>query len=75
MTCTLHGVGCHSAAQVEEFMLWPVEKVAEVVAGSTEFKTNCNLVIVDFLIRHGHIKPEQPGYLQLVKLLRSGDCS
>jgi hypothetical protein len=32
-------------------------------------------VIIDFLIRHGYVTPEQPGYLELVARLRSGDCS
>ncbi|GIL75642.1 hypothetical protein Vretimale_15195 [Volvox reticuliferus] len=61
--------------EVSEFNLKPIEEVAEIVATSTEFKTNCCLVIVDFLIRHGYITPEQKGYLQLVAALRSGDCS
>ncbi|KAJ9507975.1 hypothetical protein QJQ45_021307 [Haematococcus lacustris] len=61
--------------EVEQFMLWPVSKVAEVVSNTTEFKTNCNLVIIDWLVRHGYITPEQPGYLDVVKGLRQGDCS
>ncbi|KAG2452320.1 hypothetical protein HYH02_003344 [Chlamydomonas schloesseri] len=61
--------------EVQEFKLLPLEEVANIVATTTEFKTNCCLVIIDFLIRHGYITPEQPGYLQLVSLLRSGDCS
>ncbi|GLC35517.1 hypothetical protein PLESTB_000199000 [Pleodorina starrii] len=61
--------------EVSEFSLKPVEEVAEIVANTTEFKTNCCLVIVDFLIRHGYLSPEQRGYLQLVAALRSGDCS
>ncbi|GLI61827.1 hypothetical protein VaNZ11_004268 [Volvox africanus] len=61
--------------EVSEFNLKPIEEVAEIVATTTEFKTNCCLVIVDFLIRHGYITPEQRGYLQLVAALRSGDCS
>jgi hypothetical protein len=60
---------------VEEFMLWPVQRVAELVASTTEFKINCNLVIIDFMVRHGLLDPAQPGYLQLVQGLRSGDCS
>ncbi|KAJ9508197.1 hypothetical protein QJQ45_021551 [Haematococcus lacustris] len=53
--------------EVEQFMLWPVSKVAEVVSNTTEFKTNCNLVIIDWLVRHGYITPEQPGYLDVVR--------
>lgn len=47
------------ATQVEEFALWPIERVAHTVATTTEFKTNCNLVIIDFLVRHGFITPDQ----------------
>ncbi|KAK4391649.1 Nudix hydrolase 20, chloroplastic [Sesamum angolense] len=39
------------------------------------FKENCNLVIIDFLFRHGYIKPEELGYLKLLQSLRSGDCT
>jgi len=52
-----------------------VDEVATLVSETTEFKANCNLVIIDFLIRHGHISPDYPGYLQLVGQLRQGDCS
>ena len=61
--------------QVEEFVLWPLERVVQVMSEGTEFKTNVNMVIIDFMVRHGFITPEQPGYLDLVKLLRSGDCT
>ncbi|MEW5304552.1 MAG: hypothetical protein WDW38_009278 [Sanguina aurantia] len=61
--------------EVESFQLWPVSRVAEVVSTTTEFKTNCCLVIIDFLIRHGQISPSAPGYLQLVSGLRTGQCS
>ena len=56
-------------------MLWPVAEVAAAVRDGTEYKDNCCLVIIDFLLRHGVLAPEQPGYLQLVAALRSGDCS
>ena len=49
-----------------EFFLWPVDRVAEVVRESEDFKLNCNLVIIDFLIRRGCIPPEHPDYLALV---------
>ncbi|KAG2642747.1 hypothetical protein PVAP13_2KG196800 [Panicum virgatum] len=39
------------------------------------FKPNCNLVIIDFLFRHGYIHPDSRGYLNLLQSLRSGDCS
>lgn len=52
--------------ETAEFYLWPVERVAEVVRDSDEFKLNCNLVIIDFLIRWGYIPPDHPDYLVLV---------
>lgn len=56
--------------EVEEFHLLPIEEVARLVRETDEFKLNCNLVIVDFLVRHGHVTPDQPGYLELVTGLR-----
>ena len=61
--------------EVESFMRLPIAEVADLVANTDEFKDNCNLVIIDFLIRHGHIVPEQPGYLALLAGMRQGDCS
>ena len=48
--------------EAEEFYLWPAEKVFERVALSRDYKTNCNLVIIDFAIRHGFLKPDEPFY-------------
>jgi len=57
--------------EVEEFYLMPIEEVANIVKNSNEFKTNCNLVIIDFLIRHGYITPDDKDYIEIVKELRS----
>ncbi len=56
--------------EIESFELWPIERVMEVVSETTEFKFNCNLVIIDFLVRHGCIPPEDPDYLDIVQGLR-----
>ncbi|HEX2115427.1 MAG TPA: DUF4743 domain-containing protein, partial [Alphaproteobacteria bacterium] len=56
--------------EIDEFMLWPIAKVAEIVSETREFKFNCNLVIIDFLVRHGLIDPEHPDYLDIVAGLR-----
>ncbi len=57
--------------EVEEFMLWPIHEVAEIVRTSLDsFKYNCNLVIIDFLVRHGFIAPDDPDYPDLVSGLR-----
>jgi isopentenyldiphosphate isomerase len=56
--------------EIDEFMLWPIAKVAAVVRDTQEFKFNCNLVIIDFLVRHGLIAPEHPDYVDIVVGLR-----
>ena len=59
--------------EVAEFYLWPVEKVAAVVRETFEFKFNCNLAIIDFLIRHGVIAPDsEADYAALAHGLRAG---
>ena len=55
--------------EVESFELMPVNKVMEIVRDTDEFKLNCNLVIIDFLIRHGLLDPDQSGYTELVSSL------
>lgn len=59
--------------EVAGFELLPVEAVADIVQKSQEFKLNCNLVIIDFLVRHGLISPEHPDYLEIIQRLRSLD--
>ncbi|MES9859898.1 MAG: DUF4743 domain-containing protein [Candidatus Thiodiazotropha sp. LLP2] len=56
----------NSDGEVAEFTLMSVDELAERVAITDEFKPNCNLVVIDFLVRHGIINPETPGYLELV---------
>lgn len=56
--------------EVEQFFLWPVEKVLETVNQTREYKTNCNLVIIDFALRHGFIQPDQPHYMAIAQGLR-----
>ena len=58
--------------ETEEFYLWSLEELADHVRGGGNFKFNCNLVIIDFLIRHGYINPdEEADYEQLVSGLTS----
>jgi 8-oxo-dGTP pyrophosphatase MutT (NUDIX family) len=59
--------------EVDGFELLPLPAVADRVARTDDFKDNCNLVIIDFLVRKGFIAPESPGYLELVAGLRRGD--
>ncbi|PQJ96162.1 DUF4743 domain-containing protein [Chromatium okenii] len=57
--------------EVENFRRIPVRDVLELVCDSDAFKLNCNLVLIDFLIRHGFITPEEQDYLELVHGLRA----
>lgn len=57
--------------EVESFELWPIERVVETVRETRDFKFNCNLVIIDFLIRHGLLTAEnEPNYAALCMGLR-----
>lgn len=56
--------------EVEEFYLWPIEKVIATVRDTEAFKFNCALVIIDFLLRHGFIAPADADYLPLLAGLR-----
>ena len=57
--------------EVAGFELQPIEEVMARVRDTEDFKINCNLVIIDFLIRHGLIGPDEPDYLDLIQGLRS----
>jgi|TARA_R110002033_G_scaffold8956_5_gene30405 8-oxo-dGTP pyrophosphatase MutT (NUDIX family) len=52
--------------EVSHFELLPLADVAERVRTGFDFKFNCALVIIDFLIRHGAITPDnEPDYAEL----------
>ena len=53
--------------EIEGFMLMPIEEVAAVVRETQQFKFNCNLVIIDFLVRLGLIGPDDPDYVAIVQ--------
>jgi 8-oxo-dGTP pyrophosphatase MutT (NUDIX family) len=55
----------NSDGEVAEFKLLPVQEVLALVRDSDDFKPNCNLVLIDFFIRHGILNPEAPAYLDL----------
>ena len=57
---------CASDGEVEEFYCWPIEKVKEKIV-SGEFKTNCAIVILDFLIRHGVVQADtEPNFVKFL---------
>ena len=51
--------------EIEHFELWPVGRVLERVRDTFDFKFNCNLVLIDFFIRHGLIAPDDSDYIEL----------
>ncbi|KAF3774408.1 Nudix hydrolase 24 [Nymphaea thermarum] len=60
--------------EVESFHLLSIPCIKNILETSTQFKPSCAIVTIDFLIRHGMIKPEQKGYVTLLKSLRGGNC-
>jgi 8-oxo-dGTP pyrophosphatase MutT (NUDIX family) len=57
--------------EVESFRLLPAAEVMRLVDETDAFKLNCNLVITDFMIRHGLLTPEHPDYLAIAGGLRT----
>jgi 8-oxo-dGTP pyrophosphatase MutT (NUDIX family) len=64
-------VPVNTDGEVESFMLLPLQEVADIVHDTDEFKLNCNLVVIDFLVRHGWLDPGSPVYVDLVTGLRA----
>ncbi len=57
--------------EVESFDLWPVEAVLERVRDTEDFKFNVALVIIDFALRHGILRPDdEPDYQAIVEGLK-----
>jgi hypothetical protein len=56
--------------EIEEFFLWSIDRVVRELSDTGNFKFNVAFVIIDFLIRHGFLGPEDSSYLELVGNLR-----
>ena len=56
--------------EVAGFMLVPVGDVIEMLRTKDEFSYDVALVLLDFLIRHGFVGPEDPDFLDLIANLR-----
>lgn len=53
--------------EVEKFELLPLGEVARIVKSGFDYKFNCALVVIDFLIRHGYLTADnEPDYCALV---------
>lgn len=51
--------------EIAEFRLMPLGEVERLLAETDSFKFNVGLVIIDFMIRHGHIAPDRADYSEL----------
>jgi len=56
--------------EVEDFTLYPIEELYKVVNDFDNFKYNATLVMIDFLIRHSAITPQNKDYFEIVHQLR-----
>ena len=58
--------------EIDDFRLMELDEVVERVRTSYDFKFNVSLVLIDFLIRVGHITPDnEPDYLALISSLHA----
>lgn len=48
--------------EVADFRLLPAADVRDIVENTDDFKFNCNLVLIDFFIRHGLLTPGHPDF-------------
>jgi len=54
--------------EVEEFFLWPMDRVLERLRDTDDFKFNVALVNLDFALRHGALDPDrEPAYQEIVE--------
>jgi len=52
--------------EVAEFELLSIQDVMKIVFESDQFKLNCNLVVIDFFIRHGYLGPDHDEFHDLI---------
>jgi 8-oxo-dGTP pyrophosphatase MutT (NUDIX family) len=51
--------------EIAGFELMPLTAILERIRTSKDFKFNVNLVILDFAVRHGVLRPDDPEYLDV----------
>ncbi|NNG04181.1 MAG: DUF4743 domain-containing protein [Inquilinus sp.] len=56
--------------EVEAFFRWPIAEILARLRDTDDFKFNVGPVIIDFMIRHGVLTPDEPGYVEMLKALR-----
>lgn len=59
--------------EVDYFFQMSVEEALDSIKTDLhKWKPNCALVQIDFAVRHGYIDPDDPDYVRLCHLLRTG---
>jgi len=58
-------VPTNADGEIAEFRLMELDEIEAILSESEAFKFNVAPVIIDFLVRHGHFHPDQPGYCEL----------
>ena len=51
--------------EIAGFELMPLTEILERIRTTSDFKFNVNLVILDFAVRHGVLRPDDPEYLDV----------
>ena len=51
--------------EIVHFELMPAYEALELIRATSDFKFNVNLVILDFAVRHGLLRPGDPEYLEV----------
>jgi 8-oxo-dGTP pyrophosphatase MutT (NUDIX family) len=51
--------------EIDRFELMPLSAILERIRTTADFKFNVNLVILDFAVRHGVLRPDDPEYLDV----------
>jgi len=57
--------------EVAGFELWPLDRVKQALADGDDFLFDVALSLIDFLLRHGLVTPEDPGYVEIAEGLWS----
>lgn len=63
-------VPVNADGEIEDFFLWPIDRVMQELSETANFKFNVAFAIIDFLIRHGFVGPDDSDYVELVRRLR-----
>jgi hypothetical protein len=58
--------------EIADFRLMPLREVERILAETEDFKFNVGLVVIDFMIRLGHLTPERDDYCELALALGRG---